>query len=424
MDVFLVGRLPFGGGSRRPQQIARCLAARGHRVLYLDPPHPFGAQVDPSRFAPDDTAAAAPVRELGLPGLPVASPGEGLWIAPPGTPAVKPGRWGWDSRSGWKAWAAHTTRLLETAFGAARADAPADAPVADRAGRTRDFRPAVLLTDHPAIIPALRAALPVPIVLDGVEDFAALAPSRALASAYEDALAQGIPQLDGLIAINRYLLESWERRLPPNAATAVIEQGVDLALFRPADPEHRRAARAVLGLSDSARVAGYLGRFDARVSFEDLERMLAIDPRLVLLVLGDVGSEGEAILQRLPGERVKTTGAIRQPEAAALLPAADFLLIPFRREPELESVRGLKLYEYLATGLPVVASFRRGMKAFRELLYLYTTWEEMEAALQQAAAEPPASELRGRRTAAAQAAGWERRAAEFEAFLAQVAGTS
>jgi glycosyltransferase involved in cell wall biosynthesis len=418
MDVLFVGRLPFDGGSRRPQQIARGLAARGHRVLYLDPPHPFGAAVDPSRFAPDDAAPAAPVRELGLPGLAVASPGEGLWIAPPGTPAAKPGRWGWDSRSGWKAWAAHATRRIETAFGAARTDAPG----VNRGARAHDFQPAILLVDHPAIIPAAHAALGVPVVFDCVEDFAALAPSRALAAAYEDALAQGVPLLDGLIAIDRHVIESWERHLPPHASTAVIEQGVDLALFRPADRERRRAARATLGLAETARVAGYLGRFDARVSFEDLERMLEIDPQLMLLVLGEVGSEGEAILQRLPDGRVKATGAIRQPEAAALLPAADLLLIPFRREPELESVRGLKLYEYLATGLPVVASFRRGMKAFREFLYLYTTWDEMEAALRDAVAEPPDSGLRDRRAAAAQAAGWERRAAEFEAFLAQVAG--
>jgi glycosyltransferase involved in cell wall biosynthesis len=406
MDIVFAGSLPFEGGSRRPQQMARGLAARGHRVLYIDPPHPFGAQIDPSRFAPEQAGGVAePVPAEAARRLPATWPGEGLVIMPSPAASMRPGRWGWDSRSGWKLWASETAALLAGGFGAG-------AGAGDKA--------AGVLVDHPALLGPVRAASRAPLVFDCVEDFAALAPSRTLAAAFEEALEQGVPGVDGLVVVNRYLLESWERRLHSNAVHGVIEQGVDLALFRPADAAARTAARRRLALAENARVAIYLGRFDARVSFEDLERILERDSQLRLVLLGEVGSEGESILQRLPRERVDARGAIRQSEAASLLPAADVLLIPFRSEPQFEAIRGLKLYEYFATGLPVVAYFRRGMKAFRELVYLYTTWEEMEEALRHALSELPNAPARRVRIAAAEEASWERRVGELEAFLVQV----
>jgi len=332
---------------------------------------------------------------------------------------ARPGRWGWDSRAGWKAWASQVAALLAegfsgTLFGVRAAGQPGEAVPSD-------FRPQAAIVDHPAMLSTVRAALPATLVFDCLEDPPAPARSRTLAAAYEEELERGLALVDGIVAVNRYLLESWERRLRPEAARTVIEHGVDAALFRPANEELRRLARERLGLPAERRVAAFLGRIDARISFEDLEHILETDPGMHLLLLGEVGSEGEAILRRLARGRVTALGLLRQSEAAALLPAADLLLIPYRREPEMETLRGLKLYEYLATGLPVVASFRRGLKALRELLYLYTTWGELDEALRRACAEPSDGELRSGRIAVAREADWTLRAAAFSAFLEQAA---
>lgn len=429
MDILFIASQPFEGLSRRPQLLARGLAARGHRVVYLEPPHPFGLQVDPSRFAPEAPGALpsrgespeasrvpSPAARGG--GAGASMPLQGLWLVP-ARAAIRPGRWGWDSRAGWKAWAAQVSSDLEAWLGGTLFGHQAPA-ASGGVSVPADLRPAVTLIDHPALLSIPRERIPGVLVFDGLEDLPARGRSRTLAAVYDEALAQGIPQVDGLMAVHRYALETWSRHLRPGADAEVIEQGVDLSLFRPADPASRARARARLGEPQERPLAAYLGSFDARISFEDLEHILETRPELGLLLLGEVGSEGASLLQRLPETRVRALGAVSQRDAAALLPAADLLLIPYRREPELEAVRGLKLYEYFATGLPVVASFRRGMKAFRDLLYLYTTWVELETALRDALAEAPGSESWTGRIAAARAAGWERRAEACEAFLQRV----
>jgi glycosyltransferase involved in cell wall biosynthesis len=311
------------------------------------------------------------------------------------------GRWGWATRAGWRLWSRQVRRLLPTlaAEGAA---------------------PDLVIVYHPALIPAARETLTAPIVFDCLDDFPSLAPSTSIAAAFQEALARGLPLVDGFLTVNRYIAESWGRLLAPGVHSAIVEHGVDLDLFRPARPEARRLAREALEIPPERQVAAYLGRFDARISFADLQQALAVDKRRLLLLLGEVSSEGEATLQRLPSNQIRRVGPLRQEQASALLAAADLLLVPFRREPELEAIRGLKLYEYLATGLPVVAAFRRGLKAFRELVHLYTTQEEMEAAILDALRESPDDPRRAARAAAAQVASWEKRLVEIEAFLEQV----
>lgn len=462
MEILVVGSTPYEGVRRRQQQVARGLARAGHRVVHLDPPVAVRALLGTSPSALEDPpplpadAHAGPAHETGHEAANGAAPGAAAGdvaarieqlaaqaesdperlLGPPESPAgahavqigraaawqaqerlavarrgialAGMGRWGWASRAGWKLWGVYTRALIRQL----------QSPPPDGAGER--FQPDVTLVYHPALLPAVRAVTTAPVVFDCVEDFPALATSRSIASAYEDALTAGIPIADGFVAVNRYILGSWGRLLRADVPSAVIEHGVDLEVFCRADRAARARARAQLEIDDALPVAAYLGRVDARLSFEDLERILDVEPRLLLLLLGEVAAEGAAILQRLPAERVRHIGPLRQPDAAQLLAAADLLLIPFRREPELESIRGLKLYEYLATGLPVVASFRRGMKAFRELIELYTTWPEMEAALGTALAEDDAAPARNVRVAAAREAGWERRGDEMEAFLHRV----
>lgn len=426
MRVLVLASIPYGGLRRRQQQVACGLASSGHTVLYVEPPRPFRSLIDPARFelgdlavepasdtnanksaastsssdpsacADDSTTSPAQAPWPALVDTDVSQPMPGLTVANTGIGMARMGAWGWAARVGWKLWADKTRRLL----------APLD--------------PDISLVYHPALLRAARESLNAPLVFECLDDFPSLAPSTAIAAAYEEALQDGLPIVDGFLTVNRYLLESWERYLRPEAVRRVVEHGVDLALFQPAAPESRRQARAALQLGAGEQVAGYLGRFDARVSFADIERMLAAEPALLVLLLGEVSTEGEAMLRRLPAERIRRVGPLSQEQAAALLPAADVLILPFLREPHLEAIRGLKLYEYLATGIPVLASFRRGIKVFREQLYLYTDFAELEDGLRSALREPFDAPQRAARSRVAEEAGWSRRIVEIEAFLAEV----
>lgn len=419
MKILILASIPFDGIRRRQQQVAIGLAARGHEILYLEPPRPIRSLIDPARFEPqamdlpaglevaEEDGAGAPTSVAGVVGLRVWSPRPRLRVARRGIAMARMGRWGWATRAGWRLWSMQVRRLLPTL-------------AAEGADPGQRFCPDLAVVYHPALIPAVQDGLTAPVVFDCVEDFPSLAGSSSIAAAFEEALTRGLPRVDGFLTVNRYIAESWGRLLAPGVPSAIVEHGVDLTLFRPVAAEGRRMAREALEIPPERQVAGYLGRFDARISFADLQQALTADARRLLLLLGEVDSEGETTLQRLPASQIRRVGPLRQEQASALLGAADILLIPFRREPHLEAIRGLKHYEYLATGLPTVAAFRRSLKAYRELLYLYTTQEEMEAAIREALREMPGDPRRAQRVAAAEEASWEKRVVVIEAFLEKV----
>jgi glycosyltransferase involved in cell wall biosynthesis len=411
---------------RRQQQVALGLAGRGHTVLYLNPPRPFRALIDPERFELQELALASAASgaspteatppdgtpEVGtsqVAGLRIREIREGLYVGDLGVAVAAMGRWGWTTRTGWNRWAKEVRGVVEQLR-----DVSAD----QQAGRA--LKPELALVYHPALIRPVRAGFAGPIVFDCVDDFPSLASSRSIADAFEDALTQGIPLVDGMLAVNRYLLESWGRLLRPEAARAVVEHGVDLALFKPPDPERGSEIRSALEISPERKMVCYLGRFDSRISYEDIQTMMGLEEDAIFLFVGEVSSDGRAILQRLPGPRILPVGPLRPEQAADVVAASDVLIFPFRREPHLEAVRGLKLYEYLATGQPIVASFRRTLKAFREFVYLYTTREELQEAYRAALTEPEGAPQKGQRQSAAQEAAWERRVGRIEEFLQRV----
>jgi glycosyltransferase involved in cell wall biosynthesis len=414
---------------RRQQQVALGLAARGNTVLYLNPPRPFRALIDPERFELQEislTSASSGAAGEGAaerPGssLPDVATGggpiqvaavrvreitKGLFVGDRGVAVAAMGRWGWTTRTGWSRWAKEVRHVVEGLLAA-----PADQQPA------RALKPDLALVYHPALIAPVRAGFAGPIVFDCVDDFPSLASSRSIADAFEDALTQGIPLVDGMLAVNRYLLESWGRLLRPEAAQAVVEHGVDLSLFKPPDPARGVEIRSALEIAPERKMVCYLGRFDSRISYEDIQTMMGLEENAIFLFVGEVSSDGRAILQRLPGPRIMPVGPIRPEQAADVVAASDVLIFPFRREPHLEAVRGLKLYEYLATGQPIVASFRRTLKAFRELVYLYATREELEEAYRMAQAEPAGAPQRKERWEVAQGAAWEKRVGQVEEFL-------
>ncbi len=390
MRVLVVAGDAFAGLLGRQQRFALGLAERGHEVVYVDPP--LRGEGQPQ-----------------APGVREAAPR--LRVAGPGPHATEAQLRADTTLEAWEAWGRAVQRVAR--------ELAAESPSAPPA-----FVPDVVLVYHPALLEPTRAIAPGALVFDCLDDAPSLAPSRPVANALVGALERGLPRVDGMLAVNRYLLESWGRLLPEHAARAVLEHGVDLDLFRPADPVRRAGIRAALEIARECRLIGYLGRVDDRLSYEDLQTLLALDDRVVILFVGEVSPEGRDIFQRLDPRRVLPVGPVRAERAAELVAAADLLIFPFRREPHLEFARGLKLYEYLATGLPVLATFRRSLKVFREVIYLYTTREELEQGYRSAAAEPVEAPASAQRRALARAADWQSRVAELEGFLEPLARAS
>jgi glycosyltransferase involved in cell wall biosynthesis len=135
----------------------------------------------------------------------------------------------------------------------------------------------------------------------------------------------------------------------------VVPNGVDHEAFaRRADDCVRRR----LGLTDQV-VVGFVGSLKPWHGVSDLIRAFASLPHSIsLLVVGD-GPERPAIEAAVEAaridDRVRLTGRIPHADVPAYLQAMDVGVAPYRRQP-MFYFSPLKVVEYLAAGLPVVAT--------------------------------------------------------------------
>lgn len=142
----------------------------------------------------------------------------------------------------------------------------------------------------------------------------------------------------------------------PHGVTTV-PNGFDEAAF--AAPSDSLATRAALGLGPQHRVAVFAGTLKAWHGVEHAIRALALLPDDVMLVVVGDGPE-LASLTRLTaglglGPRVRFTGQLAHRDVVTVLRASDVGLAPYPPLPEF-AFSPLKVFEYLAAGLPFVAS--------------------------------------------------------------------
>jgi GT2 family glycosyltransferase/glycosyltransferase involved in cell wall biosynthesis len=123
-----------------------------------------------------------------------------------------------------------------------------------------------------------------------------------------------------------------------------------------------------------------------------------------VLIGGESGAELSS-LAALPNlHRIGEVPYVRLP---AYVAAFDVCTIPFRRTPLTEATNPVKLYEYFATGKPVVARRLPEIEPFAGLVELYDTPEEFDAALERAlGARPDEEALAARRRQLARENTW------------------
>jgi len=129
-----------------------------------------------------------------------------------------------------------------------------------------------------------------------------------------------------------------------------ISNGVDLAHFTGDKPRPEEYA------SIPGPIAVYLGACDARVDKRLLEAVALRVPEVTFVVVGDV--RGDAFSRPMP-ENLLLLGSRPYDQIADYLVHADIGLLPFDTSDDNLLVQGtdpLKLYQYLAAGLPVVST--------------------------------------------------------------------
>lgn len=156
-------------------------------------------------------------------------------------------------------------------------------------------------------------------------------------------------------------LQAKMRRLGTEAA--YIPNGVDVKAFR------------LRSRTPSKKVKfGYVGTISWWFDFEMIRQLLRVDDRYEVVLYGMATGHGRKAIQELeqayPG-RVTYKGVVPYCEVPRIMEHVDVGLIPFRRSALVDSVSPLKLYEYFASGLPVLSAAWPELEQFWPLVQFY-----------------------------------------------------
>ncbi len=208
---------------------------------------------------------------------------------------------------------------------------------------------------------------------------------------------------------------TFENKRPFNPHTYRLPSGVNIRHFQAVADPALPLPEEVAHLPHP--VLAYVGNVDERIDLDGLMRLAQALPSWTLLLIGRVNRLAVDIepLAALPN--VLLLGDRPFAQIPALLKAADLCLLPYVGTEAARYRSPLKLYEYLATGLPIVATPQPEVEEFRHLVTIAPA-ADLAAGIEAALAADSLERRRARQKTAA-AHSWEARFAQILQHLAE-----
>jgi len=216
---------------------------------------------------------------------------------------------------------------------------------------------------------------------------------------------------DAVVVCSQGLFEC-KKDLVPNDRLFLIPNGVDIEHYADCvDPQRQ------LNASSNALVFGYTGSIHGQRVDVDLVASLAsrLDRGIIRLVGPDMLTtpERDALLRT---GRVEFCGPKPYKELPAVMRKMDVMIVPHLVTPFTESLNPLKLWEYLASGKPIVSTPVAGFRDFPASVRLAGTADSFHAAMMDSLTE--SSDVAIQRRAAAEGHSWQARAEQIEKVIA------
>ena len=164
------------------------------------------------------------------------------------------------------------------------------------------------------------------------------------------------PALAGVITISEVLREQLESGGVPHSKILVLPDAVDTGAYD-ALPS-RGVLRQRLGLPEDVPVAVYAGHLYANRGIEEILAAARELPEIVFLLVGGWDKDVHERKEQAKGlANASFTGFVSNLDMPTYLMAGDVLLMPYSRACETaEWMSPMKLFEYMASGVPIVAS--------------------------------------------------------------------
>jgi glycosyltransferase involved in cell wall biosynthesis len=285
--------------------------------------------------------------------------------------------------------------------------------------RRRAEGPVVLVCQQPNLLPTLRG-LPADVTAYEVrDDYAGFALDGGAAERLTRAHERMLRQSDAVLAISQALIDDI-RPLRPDVQRTFV--GVECDAFAGASVE---GAPAALRELRRPRI-GLVGNLNDRVDWELIEGIALRRPDWHVALVGPVyharRETNEAIerLQRLPN--IRHVEAVSRDQLPATMAALDVGLIPYRINQATSRINPLKLYQYLATGIPVVATPIAAIAELSNGAALASTADDFVSAIRTAIASRQDARACEERRRLARAFDWQVVADRQLELLGRVAG--
>jgi len=201
---------------------------------------------------------------------------------------------------------------------------------------------------------------------------------------------------------------------PDGSKWVLVRNGVDLDHFDPDGCRLGEPDQELAGIPGP--IIGYIGGIGSWFDGDAVAHLAASRPDLSLVLVGPVLDRATARKLRF-SPNVYLLGQKPYQDLPRYLDAFAVCLIPFQVNELTRTVNPVKLYEYLATGKPVVAAELDEVTRYRDIVSLYATKEELVKQVERALREqdPEAARLRVR---VAGENTWRRRVEEMGTALA------
>ena len=203
----------------------------------------------------------------------------------------------------------------------------------------------VLITAHPMLAGFLDCPWASAVTFYATDDWSAYPPHRHWWPGYRESFARVARDGRRVAAVSSPVLE----RLAPTGPSEVIPNGLEPTewIGDPAPPGWLGELRRPLLL--------YAGSLDSRLDVTGLFEIARAFPHATVLLVGPL-CDPQHLLPLRAAPNIEIRPALSREAITGLIRVADVGLIPHVHSPLTEAMSPLKLYEYLAGGLPVVAA--------------------------------------------------------------------